>query len=89
MKKEKNPWSIPNRRNNSFKDSLDLNDATYIDYLNRLKKVAVSMFEWVNLPKSMDARYLEETLFFQGQASLLKDPTYGFINTRCASARFC
>ena len=42
-------------QNYKFEDSLIVNDATYIDYLNRFKRIALSMFEWVNLPKSMDA----------------------------------
>ena len=43
------------------------------------------MFEWVNLPDSMNARYLEECLYYKGQAALLKDELYGFINTQAAS----
>ena len=43
------------------------------------------MFEWVNLPSSMNARWLERTLFFKGQAALLKDEKFGFINTACSS----
>ena len=70
--------------NQKFKDSLYLNDETYMDYLNRFRRIALSMFEWVNLPKTMNARYLEECLFFNGQASLLYDKKYGFINTKCA-----
>ena len=68
-----------------FIDSAILNDATYQDYLDRFKKVALSIFEWVNLPESMNARWLEMCLFYKGQASLLKDKKYGFINTNCAS----
>ena len=68
-----------------FFESLYNNQATYADYMNRLKKVATSIFEWVNLPESMNQRYLEETLFYYGMAALLKDENYGFINTRCAS----
>lgn len=68
-----------------FFESLYSNQATYADYMNRLKKVATSIFEWVNLPESMNQRYLEETLFYYGMATLLKDENYGFINTRCAS----
>ena len=68
-----------------FFESLYNNQATYADYMNRLKKVATSIFEWVNLPESMNQRYLEETLFYYGMAALLKDEEYGFINTRCAS----
>ena len=68
-----------------FFESLYNNQATYADYMNRLKKVATSIFEWINLPESMNQRYLEETLFYYGMAALLKDEEYGFINTRCAS----
>lgn len=74
------------RNNYQFLDSAMLNDMTYIDYLERLKKVALSMFEWVNLPNSMDSRYLELCLYHYGQASLLKDRLYGFINTKASSA---
>ena len=70
--------------NQKFRDSLVLNDETYMDYLNRFRRIALSMFEWVNLPKTMNARYLEECLFYNGQASLLFDKKYGFINTKCA-----
>ena len=73
--------------NNNYKfiDSALMNDATYMDYLDRFKKIALSVFEWVNLPKSMNARWLEMCLYYKGQATLLKDEKYGFINTNCAS----
>lgn len=80
MKKRKNNPSY------KFSDSLLVNDATYIDYLNRFKKIALSIFEWVNLPQSMNARWLERCLYYNGQATLLKDKKYGFINTNCSSA---
>ena len=72
--------------NYKFIDSLQINDTTYQDYLNRLTKIALSMFEWVNLPKSMNERFLEMCLFYFGVASLLKDKSYGFINTKCCSS---
>ena len=75
-------------QNYKFEDSLMINDATYIDYLNRFKRIALSMFEWVNLPKTMDARYLEQCLYYMGQASLLFDKKYGFINTKCAGSGY-
>ena len=75
-----------NKMNNmEFLDSLLVNNQTYIDYLERFKKIALSMFEWVNLPESMNQRYLEECLYYKGQASLLKDDKIGFINTQCCS----
>lgn len=72
--------------NREFIDTAYVNDQTYYDYLYRLKKIATSMFEWVNLPSSMNSRYIEETLYYLGTAALLWDDNYGFINTKCASA---
>lgn len=72
-------------KNYQFTDSLIINNETYIDYLNRFKTVALSMFEWVNLPSSMNAQWLEKCLYYNGQATLLKDKNYGFINTNCCS----
>ena len=77
-----------NSQSYKFEDSLIVNDATYIDYLKRFRRIALSMFEWVNLPKSMDARYLEQCLYYNGQASLLFDKKYGFINTKCAGSGY-
>ena len=73
-------------QNYKFTDNALVNDATYFDYLERFKKIAMSMFEWVGLPKSMNSRWLERCLYYNGQASLLKTKDYGFINTNCASA---
>ena len=72
------------RDNYKFLDSASMNTETFYDYMDRLKKIAISIFEWENLPDSMNARYLEETLFYKGQATLLKDKKYGFINTSIA-----
>lgn len=73
-------------KNNKFLTSAILNDATFIDYLNRFQKIALSIFEWVNLPPSMDAIFLEKCLYLYGQATLLKDKKYGFINTKCSAS---
>lgn len=74
----------PNNR--EFIDTAWVNDATYWDYLERLKKIAMSMFEWVNLPDSMDARYIEKCLYYHGTAAMLYDETLGYINTNCATS---
>lgn len=73
------------RNDIDFIDSDLMNSETYFNYLDRFKKVALSIFEWVNLPKSMNARYLELSLYYDGIATLFKDSDYGFINTRCTS----
>lgn len=76
------------KNNRQFIDSALVNDLTYFDYLDRFKKVALSIFEWVNLPKSMNSQFLERCLYYDGMATLLKDKNYGFINTRCTSNGF-
>lgn len=70
------------RKKSRTAEAVWLNDRTYIDYKNRLQKIATSIFEWENLPDSMDARYLEYCLYSQGQCALLHSAEYGFINTK-------
>ncbi len=72
-------------QNYKFTDSMMLNDSTYYDYLNRFKRIALSIFEWVNLPKSMNARYIEMCLYYTGQCAFLYDEKYGFINTKAVA----
>lgn len=73
------------RKDIEFLDSELTNQKTYFDYLNRFKKIALSMFEWENLPKGMNQRYLEQCLYYRGQASLLYDEEFGYLNTQCCS----
>lgn len=70
------------KKRTALEDAMLLNNATYFDYLDRVKKIALSIFEWTNLPESMDSRYLERCLYYTGAAALLHDETYGFINTK-------
>lgn len=56
-----------------FEDSLCGNELTYAQYLRRLTELSISMFEWKNLPPSIDQRFLELTLFHDGQVLFFKD----------------
>lgn len=69
-----------------FSDAALVNNETYFDYLERLKKIAMSLFEWTNLPESMNSRWLEMCLYYKGMAALLYDEDFGFINTQAVSA---
>lgn len=71
-----------NSKNLQFFDSLYLNDITFQYYLYVFKRLALSIFDWVNLPKSMNKIFLEKCLYYEGQAGLLKDQKFGFINTK-------
>ena len=61
-----------------------LNNSTFIDFLQRLRQVAISQFEWINLPSSMNGEYLEQCLYDFGKSALLYTEDYGFINSKCS-----
>nr|DAL32040.1 MAG TPA_asm: upper collar protein [Caudoviricetes sp.] len=60
-----------------------LNNLTYRQYLNRLTELAISMFEWKNLPNTVDARYLELHLFETGCMVYFKDDVIGDLCLDC------
>ena len=70
----------------NLEDAILINNATYFDYVERFKKIALSMFEWSNIPDSMDSRFLEKCLYYTGQAAMLYLEPYGYINTKSATA---
>lgn len=73
----------------AFRDAMLLNSETYIDYLERMKKIALSMFEWVNLPETCNARFLEMCLYYKGQGALLYDENMGgYINTMASDGGY-
>lgn len=67
------------KRDRQFWESAALNNATFRQYYNRLTELSISMFEWKNLPDTVDPRYLELTLFTDGQAVFFKDEEIGFL----------
>lgn len=64
-------------KDSNFWDSALMNNKTYLYYYNRLTELAISMFEWENLPASVDERFLELTLFSDGVAIFFKDDILG------------
>lgn len=67
------------RKNRQFWESGILNNATFRQYYNRLVELSISMFEWKNLPDTIDPRFLELTLFTDGQAVFFEDEVMGFL----------
>ena len=67
-----------------FDISAAKNKRLYIQYMDRLTELSMSMFEWANLPDSIDARFLELTLFTDGQAVFFNDDIMGFLALQCA-----
>lgn len=67
------------KRKVGFWESSWLNNRTYQHYYNRLTELAISMFEWQNLPDTVDARFLELSLFSTGMAVFFKDDELGYL----------
>ena len=55
------------------------NQRTYLQYVNRLTELSISMFDWQNLPNTIDARFLELALFNDGMAVFFKDEVMGYL----------
>lgn len=72
-----------NKGNGLFGESAVMNNATYIQYFNRLVELSVSMFEWQGLPETVDPRYLELHLFQNGSMVYFRDEVMGDLCLDC------
>lgn len=61
------------RKKTNFEESLLRNQHTYAFYLDILAQIAMSRFEWINIPDGIDERYLELKLFENGSAIWFQD----------------
>lgn len=69
--------------NRLFEESALENNITYMQYFNRLTELAISMFEWQNLPPTVDPRYLELHLFQNGCMVYFNDDVIGNLCLDC------
>lgn len=60
------------------------NSEAYNYYIERLTELAISMFEWVNVPSTIDTRFLELTLFGNGMAIFFNDEVMGYLALQVA-----
>ena len=56
-----------------FWDSANANAVAEQYYLSRLSELAMRMFKWKNLPETVDSRFLEYTLFYEGAVVFFQD----------------
>lgn len=71
------------KRDLQFCESAYMNNRTYLQYYNRLTELAISMFEWQNLPKTVDQRFLEMCLFSDGMCIFFQDEVLGYLGLQC------
>lgn len=46
------------------------NQRLFFTFRDRMMSIALSRFKWINLPQTCDARFLEQTLLFEGYATI-------------------
>lgn len=67
----------------NFWESNYMNNRTYMQYYDRLTELSISMFEWKNLPDTIDPRFLELTLFSDGMSVFFRDEDLGELALQC------
>ena len=67
-----------------FWESGLLNNASYMQYFNRLVELSVSSFKWTGLPETVDERFMELILFSDGQCVFFEDEELGFLTLQNA-----
>ena len=73
------------RKKTLFAESALDNNATYLTYYQRLLELSISMFDWKNLPPTIDSRYIELMLFEKGSVVYFDDEAIGNLCLDCIS----
>lgn len=72
-----------NRNKDQFNQSAVDNNLTFRQYIDRLTELSISMFEWRNLPPTVDGRYIELQLFETGCMVYFDDDVIGNLCLNC------
>lgn len=56
-----------------FLESLELNQITYNHYFNLMKNIWMTLYQWENLPDTMNQRYIENVLFYSSGIAVFND----------------
>ncbi len=67
------------RKKTEFGESALRNRIAHDQYLERLTELAIAMFDWQNLPDTVDPRYMELALFSEGMSVFFEDEVMGFL----------
>lgn len=73
------------RRKTAFQESLQMNNFTWTQYYQRLMELSMVMFEWKGLPDTVDPRFMELTLFRNGNVIFFKDDALGYLTLPSAN----
>lgn len=78
MSKKKKGLSLTN----DFWCDVATNSMGYMEYYKRLTEMAITVYEWENLPSSVDPRFLELCLFYHGYCIYFNDEVMGDLALR-------
>lgn len=59
------------------------NKILFEELFNRFSNIAVTRYEWEGLPKSVNERFLNQTLYLMGMAAFFDDPKFGYLTLPC------
>lgn len=74
------------RNKKLFDESLMMNKQAFYFYIDRLTELSISMFKWENLPETVDSRYIELSLFKNGNSIYFNDDVIGNLCLDCVLA---
>lgn len=66
-----------------FYQSGYMNNRSYMQHYNHLTELSLSMFDWQNLPETIDARFLELCLYSDGMCVFFEDEVLGYLAIQC------
>ena len=72
--------NVMSPKRNDFADAVAENVTAYQFYYDRMRNLCLSQYEWINLPKTCNARHIERVLFQSGLAAFAYDDRLGFIS---------
>lgn len=78
--------NTPSNQDSLFLSAAQMNTRTYYRYVQRLTDLALSIFEWRNLPETVNERYIEMALFHNGCAVFFRDEVIGDLCLDCLTA---
>lgn len=73
-----------NKRSGRWGNTRDVDEAfdeanSFIKYRDNLMQLGMAMFDWQNLPKTCDERYIEKVEYFKGATVFFKDEDIGYL----------
>lgn len=67
--------------NTDFDESLTNNVDNYLIWYERLKLLALSVYQWKNLPDSCNERFIEDELYLKGKVGFFEHQDFGLVNS--------